>query len=649
MCGIAGVINIKGDTVDRQSLIQLNSVISHRGPDDEGYYIHNNVGLVHRRLSIVDLSTNGHQPMISHDGNFIIVFNGEIYNHGSIRKKLVDKGYIFESTSDTNTLLNAYAEYGEKVVNMLNGIFSFAIFDKKRNEVFIARDNFGIKPLYFSLFDNRFVFSSELKSFIALRNFKNNLDYRALLSYVNFLWCPGFQTPFAHVHKLLPGHYIKIPIENCTFHSTSAVTNATTCYYDVPFCGNYLKNDEHELTFMLDYKLNKAVERQLMSDVPLGFFISGGLDSSLIAAIAQKLNGAAKINAFTIDPGADLQKEGFSSDLMYSQKLARHLKFDLNVISARTNILSDFDKMIWHLDEPQADPAPLNVYQICASAKQQGIKVLLGGVAGDDLFSGYRRHQALYFNKWINHFPTPIVNIFRDLTDKGKSTNPIKRRLKKMLRDYGKDEINQMVGYFSWINVAAGRRLFSKHVVPFIEDFDPADLLKTQLLRIPNERNSLNKLLYLEMKSFLPDHNLNYTDKLSMAAGVETRVPYLDKDLVKFSTEIPPEFKLRGSTTKYLLKCVAEKYLPKEIIYRKKAGFGAPLRRWILHDMRDMIADRLSPAKIEQRGLFSPDAVKDLIEGNQSGKFDASYIIWSLLSIDSWMRQFVDGENLAGE
>ncbi len=636
MCGIFGVIN-KEEKVSRDLVQKACNLIAHRGPDDKDYFTEGRIGFGHRRLSIVDLSEHGRQPMISADGNYVLIFNGEIYNHLEIRHELLGSGYQFKGTCDTETLLYGYIHYGKSILSRLNGIFSFAVYDKIKKEVFIARDQYGIKPLYYYHAGDTFALSSEMKTFTALDQFDKTINYKALVDYINFLWCPGENTPFLKVKKLLPGHSLLFNLDSFSFK--------TECYYDVPFTGNYAANtSEKELTNTLEAKLFKAVERQLMSDVPLGFFVSGGLDSSLIAAIAQKINGGKKITAFTIDPGKEVKAEGFSYDLDYAVTLSNKLGFDLSIVNSKADILADFDKMIWHLDEPQADPAPLSVYNISKLARQNGIKVLLGGTAGDDIFSGYRRHQALRYNNWINKIPAGLAGVIKTASQQLDSNKPFNRRLKKILKDVGKSQNEVMAGYFSWIPLPINKSLFSNNIAGLIETHQPGDYFSSILDHIPKEKNSLNQLLYMEMKGFLPDHNLNYTDKMSMAAGVEARVPYLDVDLVNFSTTIPPELKMKGTTTKYLLKKVAEKFLPKEIIYRSKAGFGAPVRKWIVSDMDEMIQERLSPARLNNRGIFNSNAVQQLIEDNKSGKVDGSYTVWSLLAIESWMEQFVDGK-----
>lgn len=637
MCSISGIVSLEGMPSDKSILLSMNDVLKHRGPDDNGLFIDDWVGFVHNRLSIVDTTDCGHQPMTTKDERYIIVFNGEIYNHLEIRSELIKRGYQFKSESDTETLLIAYVEYGKKILDILNGIFAFAIYDKVKQKVFLARDHMGVKPLYYSLVDNKtLIFASEIKSILKHPFVSKKLDHQAILSYIQLLWCPGEQTPLSHVKKLLPGHYIELSLTKDRW-----ATDIAQKYYHVPFNGNYSSLKESELISQLDEKLRKAVERQLMSDVPLGFFLSGGLDSSLVATIASQLIGK-KIDCFTINSGDELSKEGFVNDLTYARSLAQSKGYNLHEVNADVNVLDDFDKMVWYLDEPQADPASFNVYNISNTARSMGIKVLLGGTAGDDVFSGYRRHQALHYEKYMKAIPGFLKQGIRKWTETQDLNHAIYRRMKKLFSHTGLDDDTRMIMYFFWLEKERAVPLFHKDIHSQFEDYYTKNYFFDLLKQIPDEPSRLNKLLYLELNTFLVDHNLSYTDKMSMAAGVETRVPFLDKDLVDFSTTIPPQYKMKGVDTKYILKKVAEKYLPNDIIRRPKAGFGAPLRKWITEDMDEMIHDRLSAKRINERGLFDAQAVWKLIDDNKKGNIDASYSIWSLLAIESWISQFID-------
>lgn len=634
MCGIVGYI---GDRPD-EHIHGLMGTLQHRGPDDSGCYINKRLAFGFQRLAILDLSLNGHQPMFSDNGNYVIIFNGEIYNYQEIKKELLNEGVFFNSESDTETLVNGYQVWGEEVLNKLNGIFAFAIYDIRADEIFIARDQFGVKPLYYYQDEEVFLFGSEIKSFLRIPSFDRSIDEKGLLNYINYLWSPGATTAFKKVKKLLPGHFLKFSIN-------SSVKNKIVKYYDIPFNGTYLNLPEEDIINQLEEKLLSAVKRQLMSDVPVGFFLSGGLDSSLLVAMARRLNPDQSIQSFTINTSVLAKNEGFSNDLDYARLVASHLNVSLEIVDANIDIVNDFDKMIWHLDEPQADFAPLNVLNICKRSKEMGYKVLIGGAGGDDLFSGYRRHIAINYEKYFSIIPNWGRKFLKHISNELPSNNSTCRRIRKLMIDLDKTTIERQTGYFSWIPLSVSKTLFSPQFQKLIGGYNPLDYLTSLVSNIPTERNDLNQMLYWEMKSFLVDHNLNYTDKLSMAVGVEARVPYLDIELVEFSTKIHPELKLKGKETKYILKKVAERYLPKEVIYRSKAGFGAPVRGWITYKLEDKINTYLSKSAINKRGIFNADAVWKLIEYNNKNKIDASYVVLTLLAIESWMRQFVDKSN----
>lgn len=625
MCGILGYFGPNG--LNFRDLIDLEK-LAHRGPDFSSYFSSDKFYLGHTRLSILDLSEYGNQPMFSLDNNFVIIFNGEIYNHLELREKyLLD--IKFNSTGDTETLLYGLIKYGEEFIHNLNGIFSFAFCNLITGDFLIARDYFGVKPLYYYSDENGICFSSEIKAII---NYLPNktICKEGLKNYLNFLWSPGELTPIDEVKKLIPGSLIF-----GNFLKTNTVN--VKFFYKLKFNDKLIPyKKEIEWINLLENKLVAAVRRQVLSDVPFGFFLSGGLDSSIIVAIARKLFPDRKLTCYTIRCD-DFYDEGFSNDFIYAEKVAKFLNLDLRVVNADTDILIEFDKMVYFLDEPQADPAALNVFNICKVAREDGIKVLLGGTAGDDIFSGYRRHKALKMEFLIDNIPVFIREKIKSVISLINIKGGLVRRLKKLTANFEKSKSERMLGYFDWIDSVTLDGLFKDKI-----NFDPHTFFKELEKELPIGTNDLNKMLYWELKTFLIDHNLNYTDKLSMASGVEVRVPFLDKELVEFSTIIPCDLKMKGTETKYILKKVAERYLPKEVIYRSKTGFGAPVRKWIINDMDSIINNYLSKSTIESRGIFNYDKVKQLLERNKLGKIDASYTIWALLAIESWMRNYYD-------
>jgi asparagine synthase (glutamine-hydrolysing) len=624
MCGILASINHDASLAP----IALQNM-SHRGPDASGLFNFKNLNLGHLRLSIQDLSTSADQPMHAFEERYTIVFNGEIYNHWEIREEEL-KEYPFITKGDTETILALYIKYQEKCVAFLNGIFAFVIFDKETEEVFIARDHFGVKPLYYTITDSSFACASELKALLPYVDNKE-VDIESIQAYLTFMWCPGEGTPLKSVSKLLAGSYLKININD-----VSKTENVR--YYQLKYPNKIVDNQPLEYWInQLEIKLLAAVKRQLLSDAPIGFFLSGGLDSSLLVAIARKLLPNQKLRCYTIDSGKS--KDGFSSDLYYARIVAKHLDVELVEIKVDSNIVNIFDEIIWFLDEPQSDPAPFNAFKIAEAARKDGIKVLIGGTAGDDIFSGYRRHQALLIDKYFDYIPMFLRRLIKNSIQKINSKKALIRRLKKLTKSIDKTKDERMVGYFEWQDFEFIKNVFKdEHKLELVKN---NKYFQTLLNEVKDLDDDLNKLLYLEIYTFLIDHNLNYTDKAGMANSVEIRVPYLDLELVEFTTLIPTRFKMKGKQTKYILRKVAEKYLPNEVIYRPKAGFGAPVEHWIRHDLDAYISKNLSDEAIKVSNLFQHGKVENIVALNKEGKINASYNIWSFLAIESWMKQFV--------
>ncbi len=631
MCGIAGII---GTSLNELKTQQVLASMAHRGPDAKGWYSEEKISLLHTRLSIQDISEQAQQPMFSRDGRYCIIFNGEIYNHLEIRKILEGDGHQFRSHSDTETLLYGYMQWGANILEKLNGIFAFAIYDLEKKRLFAARDAFGVKPLYYHSEGGILSFASEIKTILQLRTIDQTINPNALFQTLLLQWPLGANTGFKQIHKLLPGHFLSIDIHDAdNFRIRKWKTES--------FNGQYEYHSEEEWILKLDKALNNAVQRQLLSDKPIAYFLSGGLDSSLLLAIAKKLAPEQSQKAYTINTGMGWSKEGFSADLPFAQMVAKHVHVDLEIIDTSIHFLEEFDAMIYHLDEAQADIAPLLVQQISRKAKSQGYDVLIGGVAGDDIFSGYRRHQAIAWEKGIDKIPLSLRKILKKTATLLPEKNNT-RRIKKLMAHFDQNAAQRMFSYFLWSDKETIKSLFSKE---FLLTIDRESIEKNfQQIRssIPNENNQLNQLLHLEMNSFLPCHNLNYTDKMGMAESVEIRVPYLDNELVELASKIPPELKMKGITTKYLLKKVAEKYLPKEIIYRQKTGFGAPIRTWMQEDkaFQKAVLNRLQRLVLNNAPIFNAQKIEELYQDTLHKKRDNSYTLLSLLAIESWLRQF---------
>lgn len=623
MCGILATINF-----NPEKATEALELMKHRGPDAQGIQVHENLVLGHLRLSIQDLSEVANQPMHSQENRYSIIFNGEIYNHWDIRKSEL-QDYTFKTSSDTETILALFIKHGQKCVHYLNGIFAFVILDRVENKVFIARDHFGVKPLYYSLNGNTFACASELKALLPYVNHEE-INIEAIKDYMTFMWCAGEGTPLKSVSKLLPGSQITIQLNKVEQAKIER-------FYILKFPENVEnKHTEQYWIDRLEEKLILSVKRQLLSDAPIGFFLSGGLDSSLLVAIAKKLNPDKRLKCYTIDSG--ISKDGFANDLTYARKVAAHLDVDLVEIKVDSSIVYKFDEIIWHLDEPESDPAPFNAYEISKAARKDGIKVLIGGTAGDDIFSGYRRHQALIVDQHFDKIPKWFREIVKNTVHKISSTKPLVRRLKKLTRSIDQSKNDRFIGYFEWQDFELIKNLFVDEIQNKLTK--EHRYFNSLLKQVKDVKSDLNKLLFLEVYTFLIDHNLNYTDKAGMANSVEIRVPYLDLELVEFSTILPTELKMKGKVTKYILRKVAEKYLPYDVIYRPKSGFGAPVEHWVRNELDQYIHETLSAENIKATGLYQHEKIKQMIEDNKSGKINASYSIWSLLAIESWMKQF---------
>lgn len=603
----------------------------HRGPDAQGFWGEDHVFLGQNRLSIIDLSSSATQPLFNEDGSVVLVFNGEIYNYQALREELLQKGHVFKSHSDSEVLVHLYEEEGIAMLSSIRGMFAFVIYDRKKKQTFIARDHFGIKPLYIFQKEGHFAFASEMKALQQHPEVKFDVNPKAVLDHLSFLWCPFPKTIANDVVKLEPGTALILE---------GAAIKKKWNFYDIPYTGRFIDISEAEAVKQLDALLEASISEQLVSDVPLGLFLSGGLDSSLIAAYVRKLRPDQKIKAFTIDiRGADM--EGNPNDLPYARKVAKDLNIDLEeIIVTPAEVLKHLEELTYILDEPLADPAAVNVLLITKIAREKGYIVLLSGAGGDDVFSGYRRHQAMQIDLKTFKLPAFSRKLLELAGKKIPVFNPKIRKAKKYLQHFGATLNDRLVSYYYWMDEKKARTLLTPAFNDRIQDYSSLKNLELAFQNIPHEKSALNKMLYLESKFFLVDHNLNYSDKMSMCSSVETRVPYLDYRIVDFAAQLPVELKLQGGQAKYILKKVAEKYLDKDIIYRKKTGFGAPLRQWILNDFQPLFDKYLNKKTLDKHGVFSHDAVWKLIKDNASGKTDAAYSIFSVICITVWMERF---------
>lgn len=634
MCGIFGF----SGKFESSSLQYAQQLLSHRGPDDRGIYnnFDSKVSFVHTRLAIQDLSSEGHQPMLSNDEQVAIIFNGEIYNFPELRLTLIQKGYSFRGNSDTEVLLNLYLDKGINFLDRLNGIFAFAIFDNRTKELFLVRDSLGVKPLYFYQDNRGIMFSSEIKAMIPFFKDKLDLDLCSIDRYISFLYCPGNKTAISQINKLGPGQILTIKHGQIIDHKAWYVLPQTLSVK------KYLTKKESIKS--VENGIREAVKRQLISDVPVGAFLSGGLDSSAIVYFAREQN--PDISCFSIEQqgGTDI---GDHDDLPYAKRVAKHLGVKLNVIKASSeSLIKQLHRMIWHLDEPLADPAALNVLYISQLARDSGIKVLLSGAGGDDLFTGYRRHIAANYQYFWRLLPHRGLKIFENFFGSLNQNRALAYKLSRLFRDASATGDSALTKYFLWADNNLKQKIYSKNMKLAISSELTDQPLLSFLQDIDSKLHQVDRMLTLEQRFFLTDHNLTYTDKMSMAVGVEVRVPFLDPRLVEIASRIPHQYKQRGVCSKWVFKKAMEPFLPKDIIYRPKTGFGAPIRRWVKYDLREFIFETLTKESLLKRDIFDHSSVLNLIRDNDEGIIDASYLIFSILCIEIWCKLFIDRDKI---
>ncbi len=631
MCGIAGY----SGRFEPELLGRMATALAHRGPDDQGVF-HDEareVGLAHRRLSIIDLSPLGHQPMTDPAGRATIIFNGEIYNFPELRRRLEDKGTRFRGHSDTEVILHLYLEKGADFLADLNGIFALAIWDRDRDSLLLARDGLGVVPLYLAQTPRGLVFASEMKALLSVADLERTIDAAAIANYLCLMWCPAPRTPLAKVRKVEPGTALEL---------RRGEVLRTWQFYELPYGQPKRRIDVSAAAAHVREVIRSAVHRQMVSDVPVGAFLSGGLDSSAVVAFASEQ--VKHLPCFTIafKDGSEAD-EGFAEDLPFAEKVARHLGVELDVIRVGSEMADELSDMVWHLDEPQADLAPLNALFIARRARERGVKVLLSGAGGDDIFTGYRRHLALQSERFWAWLPPAARRGVGSLAEALPARPAALRRAKKALGVWPVGADERLLRYFHWLPAGRVAALMApqwRHAA-FAELGREGSLAKT-LRAAPSGASRLESMLYLEGKHFLADHNLPYTNKMGMAAGVEVRVPLLDREVVATAAGLPDNFKQHGVVGKWIFKKAMEPILPREVIYRPKTGFGVPLRRWLKGPLAAQVAATLSDEALRSRGLFDALAVRTLIERDRAGREDASQTLLALMCVELWCRRFVD-------
>lgn len=629
MCGLAGFTGFNNNVRLAEA---ANQCQQHRGPDNQSIWHDDYIALAHQRLSIIDLSSAANQPFAKHD--FVIIFNGEIYNYKDLQLKLrIEKNVEFNSSSDTEVILELYKHYGSKCLDFLIGMFAFAIYNKKTSEIFLARDQFGIKPLFYTKINGGLAFSSELKTLINIPGFDKSINHKALVSSINYRWVSGNESMFNNCYKLPPAHYICYGRQSGIKLVKYWELNDTTKFLD----------DENRIATEIAEIMEMSVKRHMVADVPISSFLSGGLDSSLISVLAKKTN--KKLSTFTIGTSLNDQRiESMPDDEKYARILADEFDLDYNVIKISPDIINILPEVVKILDEPIGDPAAINTFLICKAAREKGVKVLLSGMGADEIFFGYRRQKAtllaLKFNKLPKDIKAIVINIVKKLPVKLFSRGFKFGRWAKRFVEFANMPIGQTyMRSYSYYDSAELKELLTPS---YWSAVDEINLEHEQIFNAKFKDDTINRICNTDITMFMLGLNLTYTDRASMAASVEVRVPFIDKIVVTKAMEIPGRLKIKHGESKYILKKAAEFFLPKEIIYRPKASFGAPIRAWISGDLKPMVDDLLSEESISKRGFFNYEFIKKIVDDDRAGAKDNAYQIYQLLTLELWCREYID-------
>ncbi len=627
MCGLAGYVGQGSQEI----LKRMTTSISYRGPDDEGFYYNNKVGLGHRRLSIIDLAGGG-QPISNEKGKIQVIFNGEIYNYQELKQELADNGHQFKTNSDTEVIVHSYEKWGDDCFKRFNGMFAIALWDEDQEKLILARDRLGKKPLYYTLRNNVFVFASELKAITLHPAVKKELDFNSLNKYLTYEYVPAPWTIFKNIFKLEPGHYLVYSLKDKNYQIEK--------FWDISFKPNSQYTNETGCLEGLENHLNQAVKCRLMADVPLGILLSGGIDSSTVAYYAQK-NSIKKIRTFFISFTDKTYDES-----QYSEQVAKFLGTEhYSQVLKPEQALELIPEIYRLLDEPMADPSLIPTYLLSKITRQQ-VTVALGGDGGDELFAGYDpqiAHKIVKYYEFLPEFLRRSINKTLiqavSLLKVSYSNLSFDFRLKKLLAglDYPVHLRHQV-----WLGAfppTARENLFTAEAKNNFEANRLFEDLEKHWARFPEESTE-NKLLYLDFKQYLQDDILTKVDRASMYNSLEVRAPFLDYQLVDFVCSLPFEYKFRNWERKYLLKKLMVDKLPKEVIYRKKKGFGIPLAKWINKELKEATLELLNKSSIERQGIFDHVYIQGLLDEHFNGRRDNKKLLWALMVFQMWYQNY---------
>src|SRR5579864_6243509 len=631
MCGICGIFHRdRARRVERDTLAEMNQRIVHRGPDDDGFFVEANVGLAMRRLSIIDIKT-GHQPIANEDEDVWIVYNGEIYNHQDLRKELQSRGHRYRTKSDTETIVHLYEEYGRDCVKHLRGMFAFAIWDRRRRHLFIARDRLGIKPLYYHFDGQTLLFGSEIKTILAFPGVRAEFNRATLAEYLAFGYIPEPETMYAGINKLLPGHAMEIG---------EGGSPRISSYWDLQVKADSPARPRSYYVERYRALLEECVSSHLMSDVPLGVFLSGGLDSSAVAALTTKIR-KEPIETFAVGYG----EEAFS-ELPFARAVAEHIGSKHHEVRlSRDEFFQALPRMIWHEDEPVVWPSSVALYFVARLARER-VTVVLTGEGSDETLAGYTRYAWTLTNSrmdWVYRSVLPgfARNMVRRGIHKGPLSGKLHRKLEHtfLVRDGASWASFYFDNFYSAFSSGEQERLLTPEAKALAGDAYAGSMKYWN----DSSGDLLHRMLYTDIKTYLVEL-LMKQDQMSMAASIESRVPFLDHVLVEFTASIPAKYDVQGLAGKFILKSAVEDLLPPDIIYRQKMGFPTPWAYWLAGPQLDQLEKLLLESRTSDRGYFRPGVVKHLFAEHRVGKRDHGNRIWRLLNLELWHRVCLEGE-----
>jgi asparagine synthase (glutamine-hydrolysing) len=627
MCGIVGYVNKGSTATERAILERMNAAIVHRGPDEDGFYVHGNAGLAMRRLSIIDVA-GGHQPIHNESKTKWLVFNGEIYNYQDLRKDLEARGHRFATKSDTEVVLHLYDEHGPGCLEFLRGMFAFAIWDDVDKTLFLARDRVGKKPILYSHQTNGdLIFGSEFTALLEHPSVSREVDHDAIDSYLSYLCVPAPQTAFKQIRKLEPGHWLR-------WKNGEIETRR----YWLPDFTQKIKISEEEAIEETTRLLRESTKMRLISEVPLGAFLSGGVDSSVVVALMAQ-ESSDPVKTFSIG----FEEQDFS-ELKYARKVAKHVGAEYNEFIVRPNAIDVLPTLVEHYGEPYADSSAIPTYYVSKETRKH-VTVALNGDGGDESFGGYERYAAMKLAETYQKFPKTLRKAFIEMPVNWLPSSELRRtRVRDIQRFVMAANLPRNERYYYWMSTIKDRfkaELYTDRFKHEIRGNDAFGYLE-KWYKKANGTGLLDATLLTDQMTYLPNDLLVKVDIASMANSLEARSPLLDHKVIEFAASLPEKLKMRGFQTKYLLKKVAARLVPKEVIYRKKMGFGVPIGAWFRGEMKDFVRSTLLSERAQKRGITDPKIVERYITHHIDGTLDHTHQIWTLLMLELWFQRFID-------